>query len=294
VKATQKGTLVKIGIGLPNNVVGVPGPLMVEWARRAEQRGFESVTTIDRLIYPSLDSIIALALAAGATTELTLVTNILLAPLYPPAILAKQLASLALAARDRLAVGVAVGAREDDYTAAGVDFDIRGRLLDQEVTTMREAWRGTPVANGSPLSPEPVNIPLLFGGRSKATLRRATTVGDGWVAGALRDYQGQSDFIDRVRRGWREAGRAGEPQNHASVNFAVGDNGVAESGRKHLAHYYGFKPEYAKLNVDDIITTPQDARDTVRAYSDLGFDRLLFHPAVASLDQVDRLADAVL
>jgi alkanesulfonate monooxygenase SsuD/methylene tetrahydromethanopterin reductase-like flavin-dependent oxidoreductase (luciferase family) len=261
---------------------------------RAEQRGFESVTTIDRLIYPSLDSIIALALAAGATTELTLVTNILLAPLYPPAILAKQLASLALAARDRLAVGVAVGAREDDYTAAGVDFDIRGRLLDQEVTTMREAWRGTPVANGSPLSPEPVNIPLLFGGRSKATLRRATTVGDGWVAGALRDYQGQSDFIDRVRRGWREAGRAGEPQNHASVNFAVGDNGVAESRRKHLAHYYGFKPEYAKLNVDDIITTPQDARDTVRAYSDLGFDRLLFHPAVASLDQVDRLADAVL
>jgi alkanesulfonate monooxygenase SsuD/methylene tetrahydromethanopterin reductase-like flavin-dependent oxidoreductase (luciferase family) len=283
----------KIGIGLPNNVVGVPGPLMVEWAQRAEHRGFESLTTIDRLVYPSHDSIIALALAAGATTELTLVTNILLAPLYPPAILAKQLASLALAARDRLAVGVAVGAREDDYTAAGVDFDIRGRLLDQEVTTMREAWRGTPVADGSPLSPEPVNIPLLFGGRSKATLRRATTVGDGWVAGALREYAWQGEFADRVRKGWREAGRDGEPRNHASVNFAIGDQHVAESGRKHLAHYYGFKPEYAKLNVDDVITTPQDARDTVRAYSELGFDRLLFHPAVASLDQVDRLADAV-
>jgi len=53
--------------------------------------------------------------------------------------------------------------------------------------------------------------------------------------------------------------------------------------------------EYAKLNVDDdIITSSRDARETVRAYSDLGFDRLLFHPAVASLDQVDRLADAVL
>jgi hypothetical protein len=38
----------------------------------------------------------------------------------------------------------------------------------------------------------------------------------------------------------------------------------------------------------------RDAGDTVRAYGDLGFDRLLFHPAVASLDQVDRLADAVL
>jgi len=52
--------------------------------------------------------------------------------------------------------------------------------------------------------------------------------------------------------------------------------------------------EYAKLNVDDVITSPQDARDAVRAYSELGFDRLLFLPAVASLDQVDRLADAVL
>jgi hypothetical protein len=65
-------------------------------------------------------------------------------------------------------------------------------------------------------------------------------------------------------------------------------------GRKHLAQYYGFKPEYAKLNVDDIITSPRDALDTVHAYADLGFDRLLFHPAVASLDQVDLLADAVL
>jgi alkanesulfonate monooxygenase SsuD/methylene tetrahydromethanopterin reductase-like flavin-dependent oxidoreductase (luciferase family) len=284
----------KIGIGLPNNVVGVPGPMMVEWARRAEQRGFESVTTIDRLVYPSLDSIIALALAAGATTDLALVSNILLAPLYPPAILAKQLASLALAAGDRIAIGVAVGARDDDYTAAGVDFSKRGRVLDEISTTMRDAWSGAPIAVGSPLSPEPVHVPLLFGGRSKATLRRATAVGDGWVAGALRDYQGQAEFLERVRKGWQEAGRTGDPQNHASVNFAIGDQQVADSGRHHLAQYYGFKPEYAKLNIDDIITSAQDARGTVQAYRDLGFDRLLFHPAVASLDQVDLLADAVL
>ena len=267
---------------------------MVQWAQRAEQRGFESVTTIDRLVYPSLDSIITLALAAGATTDLVLVSNILLAPLYPPAILAKQLASLALAAGERLAIGVAVGARDDDYTAAGVDFSRRGRVLDDVVTTMREAWSGAPIADSSPLSPEPVHVPLLFGGRSKATLRRATTVGDGWVAGALRDYKWQAEFVEMVRRGWRDAGRTGDPQNHASVNFAIGDRRVADAGRHHLAEYYGFKPEYAKLNVDDIITSPQDARGTVQAYRDLGFDRLLFHPAVAALEQVDRLADAVL
>ncbi|UMB71821.1 LLM class flavin-dependent oxidoreductase [Mycobacterium paraterrae] len=194
----------------------------------------------------------------------------------------------------RLAIGVAVGSRADDYVAAGVDFEKRGRLLDQEVTTMREVWSGKPVVGDSPIVPEPVDIPLLFGGRGKAALRRATTVGDGWVAGALRDYTGQAQFLDRVRQGWREAGRVGEPTNHASVNFAIGGAGVADAGRSHLAHYYGFKPDYAKLNVDDIITTPQDARDTVRAYADLGFDRVLFHPAVSSLEQVDRLADAVL
>jgi hypothetical protein len=43
-----------------------------------------------------------------------------------------------------------------------------------------------------------------------------------------------------------------------------------------------------------MLTAAQDARDTVRTYGELGFDRLLFHPTVASIDQVDRLADAVL
>jgi alkanesulfonate monooxygenase SsuD/methylene tetrahydromethanopterin reductase-like flavin-dependent oxidoreductase (luciferase family) len=190
---------------------------MVEWARRAEQRGFESVTTIDRLVYPSIDSIIALALAAGATTGLALVSNILLAPLYPPAILAKQLASLALAVGDRIAIGVGVGARDDDYTAAGVDFSKRGRVLDEIATTMQEAWRGAPIADGSPLSFEPVHIPLLFGGRSKATLRRATTIGDGWVAGALRDYKWQGEFLEEVRKGWQEAGRTGEPASRKTI-----------------------------------------------------------------------------
>ncbi len=70
---------------------------------------------------------------------------------------------------------------------------------------------------------EPVHIPLLFGGRSKATLRRATTIGDGWVAGALREYKWQGEFLELVRKGWQEAGRTGDPHNHASVNFAIGD-----------------------------------------------------------------------
>ena len=139
-----------------------------------------------------------------------------------------------------------------------------------------------------------MRIPLLFGGRSEATIRRAATVGDGWVAGALRDYPTQSAFADRVRGAWQSAGREGTPQIHASVNFALGSDETVRSGRDHLASYYGFKPDYAKLNVDDMICSREDLRATVEAYRDLGFDRLLFHPAAASMDQIERLADAVL
>lgn len=78
------------------------------------------------------------------------------------------------------------------------------------------------------------------------------------------------------------------------MNFALGSDGTAQAGRDHLARYYGFEPDYAQLNVDDLIVSPEDARETVRGYRDLGFDRLLFHPTVSSVDQLDRLADAVL
>lgn len=279
----------KIGIGLPNHIANAPASLMTEWSRRAEDRGFESVTVIDRLVYPSTDAIVALALAAGATSRLSLVTNILLAPLYPRAILAKQLGSLAGAAGERLTIGIAPGAREDDYEAAGVDYESRGRLLDDLTDYLRHAWTQEPA-----LCPKQVDVPVLFGGKSAPALRRATTLGDGWVAGALRDYAGQSAFADRVRQGWRDAGRTGSPLLHASVNYAIGAGPVADAGREHLSRYYGFMPEYAAMNVADMLTTAQDARDTVTAYRDLGFDRLLFHPTVASPEQVDLLADAVL
>jgi alkanesulfonate monooxygenase SsuD/methylene tetrahydromethanopterin reductase-like flavin-dependent oxidoreductase (luciferase family) len=133
------------------------------------------VTAIDRLVYPSIDPLIAVALAAGATTNLALVTNILLAPLYPPAVLAKQLASLADAAANRLTIGIGAGDRQDDHSAAGVDFNARGRLLDDQTKLLQRAWRGEPSTDDTALCPAPVHIPLLFGGTSKASTARDHT-----------------------------------------------------------------------------------------------------------------------
>ena len=60
----------KIGIGLPNPVPDTPGAVMIDWAKRAEAAGFSGLVTIDRIAYPSYDSLTALAAAAGATERI--------------------------------------------------------------------------------------------------------------------------------------------------------------------------------------------------------------------------------
>lgn len=283
----------QISIGLPSHIAHASGALTWEWARRAEQCGFGGVATIDRLVYESLDSIVALSAAAGATTELRLATNVLLAPLYPAAVVAKQLASLAEVAGNRLTVGLGVGSRPDDYAAVGGDYSQRGQVLDDTVSLLRDAWDAKAVAGDKALCPAAVRIPVLFGGKSQATVRRIATTGDGWAGGAVRDYAGQSSFAERVGAAWDQAGRQGRPLLSASVNFAFGGDDAREAGRAHLQRYYGFAPEYAAVNVADMLTSPRDAVATVRAYRDLGFDAVIFHPCVADLDQVDRLAEAI-
>jgi len=102
----------KIGIGLPNVVPGTPGDVLVRWAQRAEERGFSSLATIDRIAYPSYESLIALAAAAAVTERVGLYTNVLLGPTRNPILLAKEAASVDQLAGGRLTLGLGVGARE--------------------------------------------------------------------------------------------------------------------------------------------------------------------------------------
>src|SRR5919107_2171958 len=111
-----------IGIGLPNAVRGVDRRGIVDWARRAEEAGFSSLGTIDRLAYPNFESLIALAAAAAVTERVRLVTDILLAPTRPARLLAKQAATIDQLSGGRLTLGLAVGGRADDFEAVGVDF----------------------------------------------------------------------------------------------------------------------------------------------------------------------------
>src|SRR6266542_3726635 len=177
----------EIGIGLPNPVPGTPGRLLVDWARHAEERGFSALATIDRIVYPSYDSLAALAAAAGATSRIGLTTNILLAPAYQPALLAKSTASLDQLSGGRLTLGLAPGGRPDDYAVAGRDFHTRGRDFDAALDLMHRAWRGEPVGGGdNPICPTPVNgarVPILIGGASDQAIERTVRWGEGWTVG---------------------------------------------------------------------------------------------------------------
>src|SRR5690349_15795719 len=120
-----------VGIGLPNAVRGVDRAGIVDWAQRAEAAGFSSLGTIDRLVYGNYEPLIALAAAAAVTERIRLATNILIAPLRAnAALVAKQVATLDHLSEGRVTLGVAVGGREDDYEASGVDFRTRGRRFD--------------------------------------------------------------------------------------------------------------------------------------------------------------------
>ncbi len=101
-----------VGIGLPNTIPGLDGRRLVDWAHTAEGRGFTTLGTIDRLVYPNYEPLITLAAAAAVTERLRLMTDILISPYRNNTpLLAKQAASLDNISGGRLVLGLAGGWR---------------------------------------------------------------------------------------------------------------------------------------------------------------------------------------
>jgi hypothetical protein len=98
-------------------------------------------------------------------------------------------------------------------------------------------------------------------------------------------------MVEKVRRAWQEAGREGEPRIAALVYFGLGDD---ETSRASLRKYYGFLGDWVDAIVESAVRTPQAAKDIARDYAGVGFTEVVFDPTIGALDQIDRLADAVL
>lgn len=244
-------------------------------------------------MFPNYDTITALAAAAGATSRIGLFTDILLAPMYPPVWLAKATGSLHAISGGRLTLGLGVGGRPDDFAAAQRPFQERGRLMDETLDLLHRAWAGEPVAGGEFAVTPPVpggRVPVLIGGNAAAAMRRTVRWADGWTVGGAPPEQA-AEAAEKVRAAWREGGREGEPRLAALMYYGLGDD---EASARSLRTYYRFLGDATEYVVQAAVRTQEQLRDRVRQFADAGFTDLVIDPTIPTLDQVDRLADAVL
>ncbi|MFI6170344.1 LLM class flavin-dependent oxidoreductase [Nocardia sp. NPDC051052] len=280
----------RIGIGLPNQVRDLTSSIIPRWAARAEEAGFSTLATTGRFAYPGVSDTVALAAAAGATTTIDLLSAVLLAPTWPSALLAKEIASIDGISGGRLTLGIGVGSREDEFTAPGHGLHGRGARLAADLATYRDVWGGKPVGGGpNPAVPAGTRqVPMLFGGYSTATLNRMARWGEGYIGGSLPTAMTAPSF-EAARRAWREAGRRGAPKLVVLTYFALGDT---ETGRTNIRDFYRLAP---KAIADNAVlrTTPKTIKQTVADYTDLGVDEIIFVPATDDLDDIARLADVV-
>ena len=183
-------------------------------AQAAEQAGFAGFTIPDSLAYPEesdakypytedgnrefledkafIETFIIAASLGAVTSTIRFTPFVLKLPVRPPALVAKQAASVAYLTGNRLALGVGTSPWPEDYDIMGVDFRRRGKRMDECMDIIRGLTTGDyfefhgefydiPKIKMTPAPTQP--IPLLVGGHADAALRRAVVRGDGWMHG---------------------------------------------------------------------------------------------------------------
>src|SRR5439155_15259363 len=105
-----------------------------------------SLGTVDRIVYPNFEPLVALAAVAAVTEQIRLSTTVLLGPLRPNAVVvAKQALTLDNLSGGRFWLGIGLGAREDDYEISGIPTKGRGATLDRQLDQIRKIWSGDEV-----------------------------------------------------------------------------------------------------------------------------------------------------
>jgi probable F420-dependent oxidoreductase len=160
---------------------------------------------------------------AGVTKRIELFSCILILPIRPTALVAKQAAHAQMLSGGRIRLGVAVGGSALEYEAMGVDFHTRGKRLEEQVQVLKRLWTEDSVTLQSEFHnlraatlnprPEPV-VPVWIGsGNTSAPfpaerlLRRATRIADGFIAMSLLPPERASELVSSLRRFAAEYGR---------------------------------------------------------------------------------------
>jgi len=205
---------VKVGLGIPHlGHFADPDTARVV-AVAAEDAGFDSLWAMDRLLspvqprtfgYPGrtdgalpaiqrrvLDPIVTLTLAAAVTDRIRLGTDVLVAPWYPPVLLARTLAALDQVSRGRLTVGLGLGWSVDEFEAAGASMTGRGARLEEILDVLANVWSPGIAAidttrehiSASIIDAKPTQLPgppVLLAAFNPAGLDRIARRADGWL-----------------------------------------------------------------------------------------------------------------
>lgn len=288
-----------IGVGLPTNLRGTHKELVLEWSRRAEAAGFASLCMGERLSYAGYDWLLALTAAASVTRRIRLLANVVILPIHPIGVIAKQTLSLDDFSGGRLSFGVGLGTPLDDYDVAPSPRERRGARFEEAMRTLRELWKGESLVDGvRAIGPPPVRQggpELLLGANGPRALRRVGRFADGvvtWSFGA--DATEAEGMFEIARESWRSCDRPGSPRLLCGCYYAVGPTAQDDLSAYFRDYYPHVLPGQVEQLMAAVTTvTPDAIRDTVRRFEDVGCDEFIFVPIQPDLAQLDGLAALV-
>lgn len=195
---------------------------------------------------PVLEPLIAIAMMVAVTRNIEFYPGVLKVPVRQPVLLAKSISSLAHASGGRIKLGAGISPWKEDFVHNGVDFEMRGKRMDECVEILRGLMYGEYFQyhgefyqfDEIKINPTPEKpVPIIFGGHSQAALRRAARSGDGWVS-APTDFETVGSLVSTIRQYRQEYGNEAKPFEYhcmaTDANDADGFRKLEDIGVTHV------------------------------------------------------------
>ncbi len=278
-----------------------------EEARNAEALGFDYLSTGEHIMFhgPTANNMVSLAAAAGATDRIKLLSGIVLVPLYPPPLLAKQVAVLDVVSDGRFSLGVGVGGEfPKEFAAVNVPVEERGARTNEALEVIDKLLTETDVTfdgrfttlDGVTIAPRGVQqprVPIWVAGRKDVAMRRAARYAEGWMPYMYTPAM-MAESMDKIASFTDRAGRPeGSVQGGLYIFTCVHDDRdtALELANQQLSRQYN--QDFSKLvEKYTIAGSPEDCVARVQEYVDAGATTIIFSQGCPP-DYVDENTTAI-